>query len=360
METLDDILRYGAASMLAWVAVLMWRNFCDRLAGQLGALSAASSAVYLIGSKSDFMLFGVEGFMVLAPISSISVILTWLFCLSQFDDSFKPKFVHKLVFTIKLLAGIAIYPALALGFESLVGPLAAFSRVIIWGVVFHLIVVTWQGRHDDLVESRRKFRSVFTISVIVVSIVILLSESRVQDHEYSLYMSVLQAIGFWAIAFFILWRMASPDAIDLFFVVPQSGETPKTGAADEHCALSPTDQHDLNTIVAFTNTDNIFETGLTITRLAQQTQVPEHRLRHLINQHMGYRNFADFVNFHRVEVAKKKLGNMQYRKTPVLTLAMDLGYGSLGPFNRAFKERTGLTPTEFRIQSMEADLVAAK
>ncbi|WP_081786483.1 helix-turn-helix domain-containing protein [Kordiimonas gwangyangensis] len=27
---------------------------------------------------------------------------------------------------------------------------------------------------------------------------------------------------------------------------------------------------------------------------------------------------------------------------------MDLGYGSLGPFNRAFKERTGLTPSEYR------------
>lgn len=48
------------------------------------------------------------------------------------------------------------------------------------------------------------------------------------------------------------------------------------------------------------------------------------------------------------------------RNTPVLTLAMELGYGSLGPFNRAFKERTGLTPTEFRTQSLEAGLAAAK
>jgi AraC-like DNA-binding protein len=32
----------------------------------------------------------------------------------------------------------------------------------------------------------------------------------------------------------------------------------------------------------------------------------------------------------------------------VLTIAMDAGFQSIGPFNRAFKAETGLTPTEFR------------
>jgi AraC-like DNA-binding protein len=33
---------------------------------------------------------------------------------------------------------------------------------------------------------------------------------------------------------------------------------------------------------------------------------------------------------------------------PVLTIALDAGFSSLGPFNRAFKADTGLTPTEYR------------
>jgi AraC-like DNA-binding protein len=33
---------------------------------------------------------------------------------------------------------------------------------------------------------------------------------------------------------------------------------------------------------------------------------------------------------------------------PILTLALDLGYASLSPFNRAFKAHTGLTPSEYR------------
>ena len=33
---------------------------------------------------------------------------------------------------------------------------------------------------------------------------------------------------------------------------------------------------------------------------------------------------------------------------PVLTIALDAGFASITPFNRAFKADTGLTPTEFR------------
>jgi len=33
---------------------------------------------------------------------------------------------------------------------------------------------------------------------------------------------------------------------------------------------------------------------------------------------------------------------------PVITIAMDAGFQSLGPFNRAFKATTGVTPTEYR------------
>ncbi len=33
---------------------------------------------------------------------------------------------------------------------------------------------------------------------------------------------------------------------------------------------------------------------------------------------------------------------------PVLTIALDTGFGSIGPFNRAFKAHTGMTPTEYR------------
>ncbi|MBS0401235.1 MAG: helix-turn-helix domain-containing protein [Proteobacteria bacterium] len=33
---------------------------------------------------------------------------------------------------------------------------------------------------------------------------------------------------------------------------------------------------------------------------------------------------------------------------PILSIALECGYGSIGPFNRAFRQRFGMTPTEYR------------
>ena len=37
---------------------------------------------------------------------------------------------------------------------------------------------------------------------------------------------------------------------------------------------------------------------------------------------------------------------------PVLSIALESGFQSIGPFNRAFKAATGLTPTEFRREQL--------
>jgi AraC-like DNA-binding protein len=35
----------------------------------------------------------------------------------------------------------------------------------------------------------------------------------------------------------------------------------------------------------------------------------------------------------------------------ILTIALDTGFQSIGPFNRAFKAQTGMTPTAYRKQA---------
>ena len=92
--------------------------------------------------------------------------------------------------------------------------------------------------------------------------------------------------------------------------------------------------------------------GLTIGGVAQELEVPEHRLRRLINQRLDHRNFADFVNSYRIEAAKARLADPQAARTTVAAIAFEVGYGSLGPFNRAFRLATGNTPTEWRRQAL--------
>jgi AraC-like DNA-binding protein len=94
--------------------------------------------------------------------------------------------------------------------------------------------------------------------------------------------------------------------------------------------------------------------GLTIAALAGKLELPEYRLRQLINEGLGYRNFNAFLNHYRLEDAKAALADPSQREVPILTIAMDAGFQSIGPFNRAFKADTGATPTEFRRTALQA------
>lgn len=90
------------------------------------------------------------------------------------------------------------------------------------------------------------------------------------------------------------------------------------------------------------------EMGLTIGQLAGLMELPEYRLRKVINAGLGYRNFNDFLNHYRIAEARQRLSSAEESDTPILNIALDVGYRSLSSFNKAFKDSTGLTPTEFR------------
>lgn len=90
------------------------------------------------------------------------------------------------------------------------------------------------------------------------------------------------------------------------------------------------------------------EEGLTIGALAERLDLSEHKLRRLINQQLGHRNFNQYLNGYRLADAKAALADPARADESVLAIAMDAGFQSLGPFNRAFKADTGLTPSEYR------------
>lgn len=90
------------------------------------------------------------------------------------------------------------------------------------------------------------------------------------------------------------------------------------------------------------------ETGLTISMLAEKLNIPEHQLRVLINKHLGFRNFSSFLNSYRLPAAKEQLSDIAKVRVPILTIALSLGYGSIGAFNRAFKSAYNTTPSDYR------------
>jgi AraC-like DNA-binding protein len=91
------------------------------------------------------------------------------------------------------------------------------------------------------------------------------------------------------------------------------------------------------------------ESNLTLAGLAEQIGLPAHHLSQVINEQCG-QNFADFINSHRIEEAKRRLHDQHFAHYSILAISEDSGFHSKSTFNTAFKKHTGLTPSEFRKQ----------
>lgn len=90
------------------------------------------------------------------------------------------------------------------------------------------------------------------------------------------------------------------------------------------------------------------EEGLTVGKLAEKLGVPEHKLRQTINRDLNFRNFSTFINGQRIEAAMQDLRNPKLARRSILEIAYDVGFSSLGPFNKAFRSHTGQSPREYR------------
>ncbi|WP_282087292.1 helix-turn-helix domain-containing protein [Aquimarina algiphila] len=67
----------------------------------------------------------------------------------------------------------------------------------------------------------------------------------------------------------------------------------------------------------------------------------------IINQY-AKRNFNDFINYYRIQEAKKFLLNTENHKFTISSIAFDTGFSSLSSFNSAFKKFEGMTPSSYR------------
>ncbi len=90
------------------------------------------------------------------------------------------------------------------------------------------------------------------------------------------------------------------------------------------------------------------EAGLTISMLAKKLSLPEYRLRAFIHKELGYRNFNAMLHQYRIEDAANSLSETKNQNLPVLTIALSVGYQSITPFNNAFRQLKGMTPSEYR------------
>jgi len=341
---IEAFFRLSSICLFLLLGVLILRDFASRQVAWLGAWASLSGAAYLICTSPALNAFFGDSFWLVQLFCHTGQIAIWLFSLSQFRDKLR-------LWPHYILIAAAFYIWQRLYFESLrfedvfvAGASGAIYTAARFGLIAHMIYVAWAGRDDDLIEARRRFRMVYIVTVSIAVMAVVVSETvfDLQDLQNDRTLLV-QSSGMWLLSVVLVWQITKLRTTALF-----SGETAGL-SAQKPTLTDPNERHNLETVERLIETDKLYlKPGLTIAGLAVEAGLPEHRLRRLINMHLGYRNFADFLNHYRITAAKGRLSSIEERNVPVLTVAMDLGYGSLGPFNRAFKERTSLTPTEYR------------
>ena len=367
LELVDSFIRFSAIFGYAFAGALIYRDAGHSLSGKLGVATCGLVICYFIAFIPG--LYAVVG-SALSPflfLSHFAPVCVWLFCLSMFEDKFELTRLHAAAGILFVGVAFAMHGAVYLEtgvlahgsmFASYLavsgaGPLsiaaAVFLLLLKLAIVADLCIVAWSGRHEDLVEERRRIRAVFVTVVAGAFLVMVVFESWMlfgggTTAGASLFCTVQTAIEL-GIVVYMLWHMTSINGSWLFGDDKKPSSEPLRRTAEE-------DRHDLGILTQMVIQDALLEQGLSISRLAGAAKMPEHRLRRIINEHLGFRNFADYLNHHRIIAAKCRLAEVDDRHLPILTMAMDLGYGSLGPFNRAFKERAGMTPTEYRKQAL--------
>ncbi|WP_374571283.1 helix-turn-helix domain-containing protein [Phenylobacterium sp.] len=92
---------------------------------------------------------------------------------------------------------------------------------------------------------------------------------------------------------------------------------------------------------------------LKIGEVAARLGEPEYRVSQCISAALGFANFNRWINHHRIARAKALLADPAERRS-ILEIAFACGFASLGPFNRAFRDDTGMTPRAYRASSRGA------
>jgi AraC-like DNA-binding protein len=338
----DLLLRGGATALNLFVAIQFVRATTPRFLSVSGSLFAISVAAYgLASSEAVTDALGVS-----APVLVIPAVLAsaffWWFALALFRDGSGWRWAY------------AVPPALLLAFYGMRqwenGPLGIsgelLHQVVVISLLVHIVSLALRELRNDLVDSRRRFRVAVALTLPIVGFVIAGTELYAlrQPLPEWLGLALVQSLALAILSLaFALWTSAVRREL---FVPARSAPQPRT---DE---LGPAELLELQRLRTAISRGICFEPELSLAALARQIGVPEHRLRRLINKGLGYRNFAAFLNDHRITEARQRLADPQQAREQIASIAFGLGYASLAPFNRAFRDLTGVTPTDYRAQAL--------
>lgn len=342
-QSLDLLLRGIAIGAQSGLGLSLARSARDRGLRIATVLFIAGNLCFTINGSPPLQALLGAARMPLWLLQLGSAAYFWLFVLTLFED--------------RKLTAVLLVPAAALTAIGLGGHYAPrWMATWVWMahnaigllLALHAIMVIVRSGQNDLVEPRRRLRVPFLMLIAAFSIVLSFAQLGqnlgIDAAWYEFANAAAQALL--GIAGVLVMLEARPALFGS--AAGSDGGREDAGQPDE-------DRVWLGRLDQVMDKDGAWRReGVTIAEVARSVGLPEYRLRRLINHRLGHRNFASFINQHRIEAARMVLEDPAHASRNIATIAFELGFGSLGPFNRAFREATGLTPSEYRRQAMHS------
>jgi AraC-like DNA-binding protein len=342
MEQLDLMARGGSIVLLALWGWILLRDHRDQLAAKLAIAMALAIICYLLQSEKIVPVRTIAG-LALSTCGAATAGIFWLFAKAWFNDETRIRARDLALVGLAALNSLVMFISFADGgiINEIAGALFRGSMLVF---ACAALWEAWRGREGDLIESRRRLRPRLVAAVAFYVVAIALTQIAV----YNLGMpgGVLGIVNgsIVAISLGFCAAMFGMRQADLFGPVAAARSGAARPAVDGPLADKLRRHMDAHKAWR--------DEGLTIARLAAQLGEQEYRLRRTINGQLGHRNFSAFLNGYRLAEVKAALADPAQRGVPIITIALDAGFGSLGPFNRAFREAEGMTPSEFRARAL--------
>lgn len=370
LPTLDAALRGALFALLALTALNQLRLPPPRRPLERLGLALALGLCVQVVAQSPALEAGPPTWW-RAPLVGVAMgnsALFWLFARTLCDDDFRPAPRHALAWIAVVGAGLLnlawlgpwCWSGQAPGWASALSQ-AVFALPLLFGLMGVAAAATrWR---DDLVERRRWLRAFIVVGGSLYTLGMVLARRTTADGRLTPTLAAVDAAVLLVFVSATTWLLLRPARTDVAARAPATAPSissaslpaaPAAPAPSPARSPDPADDADERLSAALDqamHAEHAYrDPELSVAGLAARLRVPEYRLRRLINQRLGHRNFSAFLNGHRLAEARAALADPARAHLPVLTLALEAGFGSIGPFNRAFKADTGLTPTEFRRQ----------
>jgi AraC-like DNA-binding protein len=348
----DILLRMMVLGQLLLLAPLLLREPASTVRNLLFAGGLSVAGLVMLTAPIADESYGLLRNLLLLLTDAFAFIF-WLLIRYLFDDDFEPR---RWPAAVKLvLAALGVVYVYALGLRAGNTILHDFIHALGLLLILHAGFITLRGFTADLLDGRRRSRITVILGVSLYSAVLVIFELVDERFRNAAIFGLSNAtVLLLAITFVVprLFRLESTRAKSVIghkgLALGAESGTQAKGRGTETTSLTPADVALAQSLDEFIAERGYQQNGLTIKTLARQLACPEHRLRRLINQTRGYRNFNSMLNDLRIGDATNQLADPAHDALPIMSIALNLGYDSIGPFNRAFKARTGQTPREFR------------